>query len=52
MALRIVFPDYLDKMSETDLISAFQDCGAQHLYGNKWSCEDKSMTPSEFIDEV
>jgi transcriptional regulator with XRE-family HTH domain len=52
MALRIVFPDYLDNKSETYLISALQACGAQHLSGNEWSCEDKSMTPSEFIDEV
>jgi hypothetical protein len=52
MALRIVFPAYLDKKSEAYLISALKACGAQHLSGNEWSCEDKSMTSSEFVDEV
>jgi hypothetical protein len=50
MALRITYPQLDD--TETYLIAAFQDLGAEHISGDEWHFKRSAISPAEFLAKL
>ena len=48
MALKIIYPDGLDNKSETYLIDALQNMGAEHDSGREWHFRKGAILPDDF----
>jgi phage FluMu gp28-like protein len=52
MTLRIILPDRLTKTSESYLIAALQNFGAEHIAANEWRYKQMALTCQEFVSQL
>jgi len=52
MALKIVLPYGLSKKSETYLLAALQDSGAEHISANEWRFSQIVLSCDAFVAEL